>query len=118
MECKSNGTVTGLFVCLFLMFIIFKVIICYNIASVLCFGFLAIDHVGSTALEGEILNIGPPRKSYRFAFTRDLHIKYPPARSLSWENESWRKHSIDLEHGPSTVRDSLAISGAFMKLNG
>jgi len=72
---------------------------------------------GFAALEGEILTTGRPRKSHRFAFTRDLHIKYPPARPLSWENESWRKHSIDLEHGPSTVRDSLAIWGAFMKLN-
>ena len=39
---------------------IFEVIIeCYNIASVLCFGFLAIGPVGYPALEGEILTTGP-----------------------------------------------------------
>ena len=60
---------------------IFKVFIefCYNIASVLCFGFLAVRHSGilapqpgiepaPAALEGEVLTTGPPGKSL-WAFT-------------------------------------------------
>ena len=45
---------------------------CYNIASVLCFGFLATRHVGPgiqpipPALEGEVLTTGPPGKSQDF----------------------------------------------------
>ena len=48
---------------------------------------------------------------------RDLHVKYPPAGSLSWKNGSWRRYGIDMEDGPSAVWDSLAIWRAFLKLN-
>ena len=60
------------------MWVIFKVFIefCYNIASVLCFGFSALRHVGILASQPEMepvfhtpcigrqsLNRGPPGKS-------------------------------------------------------
>ena len=53
--------------------------ICYNTASVLCFGFLVIRHVGilapppgieptAAALECEVVTTGPPRKSHKIVF--------------------------------------------------
>ena len=67
---------------LFLMWTILKVFICYYIASVLCFGFLATRHMGSqlpdqglnppTALEGEVLTTGSPGKSHTPGFQESL----------------------------------------------
>ena len=59
---------------------------CYNIASDLCFGFLAMRLVGSLApqtrikpispaLEGEVLTTGSPAKSLRRAFPNGRHGK-------------------------------------------
>ena len=62
---------------------IFKALIYYNSVSVLCFGFLATRHMkilaplpgfepATLALEGEVLTIGPPRKSLAFVFKMSL----------------------------------------------
>ena len=43
-----------------------KVFLDYNIATVLCFGFLAVRHVGisaPSALQGRVLITGPPGRS-------------------------------------------------------
>ena len=74
-----------LFCFVFLMWTIFKVFteFFYNIASVLCFGFLALRHVGSylapwpgikptpLALEDEVLTTGPPGKSLLFVLDHE-----------------------------------------------
>ena len=67
------------------MWTIFKVLNCYNIASILCFGFLAMrSHevcgilapqpgIKPTPLttEGEVLTTGPPGKSQKYKFFHD-----------------------------------------------
>ena len=69
------------------MWTIFKVFwIYYNIASVLCFGFLAVSHVDLSsppgiepappALEGEVLTTGPPGKSLKILITIILWFLY------------------------------------------
>ena len=117
--CISNATVTG-FIFIFFIFNVDDLWSHYwMLQYCFCFMFWVFGHRsrGVPCIRRRNLNHWTTRKSHRFAFTRDLHIKCPPARPLSWGKESWRKHSTDLEHGPPTVRDSLAIWEVPMKLN-
>ena len=68
--------------------------ICYNIAPVLCFGFLVPGHVGSRpriepscpALDGEVLTTGPLGKSQQDSFCNlsNWRLGWPSGKSGRW----------------------------------
>ena len=94
-----------------------------NTASVFCFGFLAMGHVGSwfpdqgsnphpLALEGEVLPTGPPAKSLpRLGFSYYLcWISFP--RSSNWQplGEQWIKEGV-LSRGGIAAECGLITTG-------